>query len=611
MTDAATTPAGPLPDPSWNPLPRPPARARTLHGLFDWCVARWPDAIAVVDGGRRITYAQLASASEDFAAELAERGAGPGALVPVLMPRSAELLAVLLAVVRRGAAYAALDPRWPRARIEALVERLDGPLLVTSGEEQWAGPVWRVGQADFPALTATGRRAPEVTVSGDDANAVFFTSGTTGTPKGVLTAHRGHVRLFDDWAFAPVGGGAVMPQSLAATWDAFGLDSWAVLLGGGTVRIMTGTVELAGRLAELAAEEGVDTVFLPTAVLHMVIDTDLDAFTGLRSVGTGGEALSPAHARRFLERHPDIPLHNMYGPVESSIAATGHVVRPRDCADDTGIPLGRPYPGTAAYVLDGDRVCAVGESGEICLSGAGLALGYLGDPELTARKFVKAPVGPDGGMVTVYRTGDLGHWSAEGLLHFDGRADRQVKMRGYRVELDDVELAARRLPGVGSCAVVPLYGPDGACEDLCLFYVGTGPDGPAADEVRARLGERLPGYLVPARAHRLDALPVLEDRKVDGRALAALAEELRDEEAAAGAAPREGAERRIAAAFAEVLRLERVPRDVSFFALGGNSLYAVQLCQLVEREFGVNLSLARVFDAPSVAALAEALDADR
>ncbi|MGQ4336333.1 phosphopantetheine-binding protein, partial [Streptomyces hayashii] len=154
-------------------------------------------------------------------------------------------------------------------------------------------------------------------------------------------------------------------------------------------------------------------------------------------------------------------------------------------------------------------------------------------------------------------------------------------------------------------------GPDGACEDLCLFYVGTGPDGPASDEVRARLGERLPGYLVPARAHRLDALPVLEDRKVDGRALAALAEELRDEEAAAGAAPREGAERRIAAAFAEVLRLERVPRDVSFFALGGNSLYAVQLCQLVEREFGVNLSLARVFDAPSVAALAEALDADR
>ncbi|SES46684.1 amino acid adenylation domain-containing protein [Streptomyces sp. yr375] len=612
---APVTPRAPLPDPAWNPLAGPPVRGETMHELFDWCVRRYPDATAVVDGPRRVTYAELAAASHDFAAELADRGVGPGDLVPVLMPRSAELLAVLLAVVRRGAAYAALDPRWPKERIEALVERLAPPLMAVAEDASWPVPVWRVGQADFAALAADGRQAAEVTVRGDDASAVFFTSGTTGTPKGVLTAHRGNVRLFDEWAFAPVGGRAVMPQSLAATWDAFGLDSWAVLLGGGTVLILSDTVELARRLRELVAEQGVDTVFLPTAVLHMVIDTDLDAFTGLRVVGTGGERLSPVHARRFLERHPDIPLHNMYGPVECTIAATGHIVTPEDCQDESGVPLGRPYGDTAAYVLDGDEPCAVGETGEICLSGAGLALGYLGDPELTAQKFVKVPVGPDGALLTVYRTGDLGHWSADGLLHFDGRADRQVKMRGYRVELDDVERAARLVPGVGSCRVVPLYGPQGACEDLCLFYVATGTaddtasEEPEPEHVRAVLAERLPGYLLPARVHRLPALPVLEDRKVDGHALAELAERLRDREAAAGTTPRDGTEARLAAVFGEVLGLAQVPRDTSFFLLGGNSLYAAQLCQLVEREFAVDIAMAQVFDAPSVRALAEVLDA--
>lgn len=605
----------PAPRPEWNPLPHPPVRAETVHDLFDWCVRRWPSAVAVRHGDRGVTYAELAAASYAYAAELEDRGVGPGQVVPVLMQRSPEFIAVLLAVLRRGAAYAALDPRWPLARLGTLVDRLDGPVLVTDLDGPWSKPVWTVPDTEPADLVGTHRRPTPVRVTGDDPSAVFFTSGSTGTPKGVLTAHRGNVRLFDDWEFAPTGGGAIMPQSLAATWDAFGLDSWAILLGGGTIILMEDTLELARRLRELIAEQDVDTVFLPTAVFHMVVDTDLAAFSGLRVVGTGGERLSPGHARKFVERHPHIPLYNMYGPVECTIAATYHVVKADDCDEVLGVPIGKPFDNTAVHVLDGERLCAVGEVGEVCLSGAGLALGYLEDPELTAQRFVTVPVGPDGAPVLVYRTGDLGHWSEPGVVHFAGRADRQVKIRGFRVELDDVERNVLAVPGVGSCAVIPLTGPNGACEDLSLFYsTAQNTDGAGAGEgllteqsLRAALQEKLPGYLVPGQIHKLDRLPVLEDRKVDRQALGALAVRMR-REGASGEDPQGLLEQGVAGVFASVLGITAVPRDTSFFALGGTSLTAAQLCGRLEDRFGMRLRLAEVFDAPTVRALAGVLE---
>ena len=601
----------PAPKPEWNPAAHPPVRAETVHGLFDWCVNRWPAAIAVRHGERRITYAELAAASHTYAALFEERGVGPGQVVPVLMPRTPEFLAVLLAVLRRGASYAALDPRWPRQRLTSLIDRLDGAVLITGEEGPWPKPVWSPPATD--AAAAAALRATEVEVRGDDPSAVFFTSGSTGTPKGVLTAHRGNVRLFDQWQFSPVGSAAVMPQSLAATWDAFGLDSWSVLLGGGTIILMQDTLELARRLRELIAHEEVDTVFLPTAVFHMVVDDDVAAFEGLRVLGTGGERLSPGHALRFLRRHPGIPLHNMYGPVECTIAATDHIVTPEDCDEAAGVPIGRPFDNTGVHILDGERGCAVGEIGEICLSGAGLALGYLDDPELTASRFTTVSAGPGGEPIAVYRTGDLGHWSERGVVHFDGRRDRQVKIRGFRVELDDVERNARQIEGVGSCAVVPITGADGGCADLALFYVvqdGAAPDSGAIgeQELRAVLKDRLPGYLVPGRIRRLDRLPVLEDRKIDRRALTELAQTLRSA-GEVGEGPVGPTEQAVTELFSEILGTQAIPRDVSFFSLGGTSLTAAALCGRLEDRFDTFLRLGDVFDAPTVRQLALVVEA--
>ncbi|UOX89586.1 non-ribosomal peptide synthetase [Amycolatopsis sp. FBCC-B4732] len=587
---------------SFNPAPRPFERAETMHGLFEWCADRWPARTALHHRGRDITYRELAETADAYAAELQARGVGRGSIVPVLLPRSPELFATLLAVLKCGAAYAALDLRWPRTRLAELIEHLGGPVVAAERGAGWSS-MWSP-----PAQPILGARPAAVDVGADDACAVFFTSGTTGTPKGVVTAHRGNVRLFDDWLFTPLDSGAVMPQALAATWDAFGLDSWGVLFNGGTLVLLEDTLELATKLRDLVAIHGVTTIFPPTAVFHSMVDSDLDAFAGLRAVGTGGEKLSARHAARFLEAYPDIPLYNMYGPVESSVAATCHRVRPEDCTPPDSVPLGLPFPNTQAYILDGDRLCDVGESGEICLGGKGLALGYFEDSSLTARKFVELalPSGPE----RVYRTGDLGRWTAGGLLHFEGRADRQVKIRGHRIELDDVEHNAGRVPGVGACAVVPVTGADGAYEDLCLFYAGSG-DAPGEEELRTRLAERLPGYLVPALVQRLERLPVLEDRKLDRRALAELAASRRIASAAPVAESLSDTEAAVAGFLREIIGVPSIASDVSFFRQGGNSLSAAQLCSRISRDLGVKLRISQVFEAPTVRGVAGLITAGK
>jgi acyl-CoA synthetase (AMP-forming)/AMP-acid ligase II/acyl carrier protein len=399
-----------------------------------------------------------------------------------------------------------------------------------------------------------------------------------------------------------------MPQSLAASWDAFGLDSWGVLLGGGTLILLDdGTLELARRLRELVRDEGVNTVFVPTAVFQMIVETDVDAFAGLRVVGTGGERLSPRHAQLFLQRHPDISLHNMYGPVESTIAATDHIVRPEDCDGPHGIPLGLPLPRTEAYVLDGTRLCAMAEVGEICLSGEGLAIGYWQDPELTAQKFVEVAI--DGVPKRLYRTGDLGSWSDDGLLCFHGRQDRQVKIRGHRVEPDEIERAAQEVDGVGSAVVVPVGGVDGNWEELCLFYVSIGSL--AEDSVREELARRLPGYLVPGHIYQIDRLPVLEDRKVDRRELIEIFTQ-NCASAQIADKPRTGTEKLIAGIFGEILGTRNVSRSVSMFTMGGNSLAVARMCVRLDEEFGVFIPVAQVFEAATVAGIAKLVgDAER
>ncbi|MEU9155354.1 AMP-binding protein [Streptomyces sp. NPDC048417] len=577
----------------------------TMHERFSWHARNRPAAVAIVDGDRRVGYAELDALADDYAARLEERGVGPGDKVPVLMPRTAEFVAVLLAVLKRGAAYAALDERWPRERLASLVTRLGPPLLVTA-----AGP-WSVPVLAPPAPGSGGGKRPSpVEVDGGSPSTVFFTSGSTGTPKVVLSTHRGALRLLGEDGFRVFGPHSVVPQIAPVPWDGFTLDCWGVLLNGGTSVFPDEPIPTPALLRRLVKEHGVNGALLPTALLNLVVDTDPDALGDLDWVLTGGDRASAAHLRRLLERHPGLDVLNLYGPAECTIAVTARRVLPEDCADPAGVPLGSVLHDTQVYVLDGDRPCATGESGEVCVGGGGLATGYLDDPERTARAFVEVLL--DGVPRRLYRTGDLAHWGEDGLLYFDGRNDLQVKVRGHRVEPGELERTVESIAEVACAAAVPLLGASGGYEHLALFYVPrTDATAPDTDELRRELARRLPPYLVPTRIHRVDALPMSANGKVDRQALRERLETRQTGTAAPATVPPPVAEPladRIAAAIGDLTRVRPVPWDTSFFELGASSLDIARLCTRLGEEERLAVPPSTVFAAPTVRSLAAALE---
>jgi mycobactin peptide synthetase MbtE len=588
------------------------SRAGTVHGLFASCVRRFPQAPAVISGPVTLSYAELDTLSDGYALALEEAGIGHGDFVPVVMKSSVEMIAVVLAVMKRGAAYSAMDPKWPAARRTELITRLHPKIVITQEEGSWPAPVWRAPEA-VPALLHPARpdRPAAVGVGPDDPYTLLFTSGSTGEPKCVVSPHRSTVRLFDVCDWIPMGPGAVIPQVNAVSWDGFAMDCLAPLVTGGTTVLTDDAVLVPGELSRLHTQHGVNMLYLTPSLFNVLVDEDVRCFAGLRTVMAAGETLSPSHARRFLSEHPDVRLINLYGPCECGVVATAHDVTLADCESRQGIPIGTALPYTSLYVLDGDRVCESGEKGEICIAGDALAVGYLDRADLTARAFTVIDAG--GAPKTVYRTGDLGHWSADGVLHFGGRRDHQVKVRGHRIEPQDIEFAASRVPGVELTAVVP-QSRDGIVDSLVLFYTSTRALVPEAD-VRAELAMTLPAYMVPRQVRRCERLPMLANGKIDRSVLADIISTATPVPAAPDAAgtagpgtgddhPRDATEALVAAVLATVLGIDSVPRTMSLFNLGADSLLAARACARLEKATGTRVTVSQFFRTPSVAGLA-------
>ncbi|MCX5383340.1 amino acid adenylation domain-containing protein [Streptomyces sp. NBC_00083] len=503
-----------------------------IHRAVERQARLTPDAVAVVDGATRLSYGALDALADAWAEELSRTGVGPGTLVPVLLPRSAGLYVSLLAVLKCGAGYAALDPRWPGARIEGVLRQLAAPVLVTDAPRPpGAGPVWHPPALDAAAGAApaggraAGRPGAFTAYDGPDSTpaAVFFTSGTSGAPKGVVSPHAATTRLFAPDGPLAFGPGTAMMQAAPAPWDAFSLELWGMLTTGGTCVTAPEDYLLPDTLRRLIDADRVDTAWLTASLFNLFTEIDVECFAGLRRLFIGGERLSTAHVARFLTRHPDIRLLNGYGPVESCVFATVHPITPGDCERPYGVPIGREVPGTEVHVLDPDGfACAPGTAGELCLAGTGLAHGYLGDPDLTAARFPEHPV--EGRQLRYYRTGDRGFRDADGVLHFTGRTDRQVKIRGHRIEPEEIEAHASALPGIAGCAAVPVPGELGTYDRLALFYTADGEEPGPPEAVRRSLGRVLPPHAVPDVVQRMERLPVTANGKIDrSLLLAALA----------------------------------------------------------------------------------------
>ncbi|WP_327233957.1 amino acid adenylation domain-containing protein [Streptomyces sp. NBC_01317] len=601
-----------LPDPRWT-AGRPGATpGEGLHETFARTARARPDAVALAGAARpNMTYGELDRTADAWAARLMAAGVGPGSLVPVLLPRGPELVVALLAVLKAGAAYAPLDPDWPARRLREAMADLEAPLVVArsaAGTPDGHGlPVWTPPTG--PVAAPPGFRPAEV--AGSDAACVFFTSGTTGRPKGVVTPHRATVRLFAPDTFAHFGAGTVTPLAAPPPWDAFSLELWSALLNGGRSVVVEEPYLSPAALRDGVSVHGTDTVWLTSSLFNMITDEDPAAFEGVRQVMIGGERLSTAHVRRFLLRHPGIVLLNGYGPVESTVFATTHRITPADCDLPGGIPLGRPVPGTGVHVLDGTRVCAVGETGEICVAGEGLALRYLGDPALTEAAFTRVTI--DGETLRVYRTGDLGVWGADGLLHFRGRADRQVKIRGHRVEPAEVERQVERcLPAVRTCRVLARKDAAGTAQELVAFCVPAEP-GDRLEGAAAALAEVLVSYQRPSRVVAVDALPLTARGKLDERALLGMASagpaigpgsDVGGGDAVGSGDLADPAVRAVAETFAAVLGRANVPLDTPFVALGGTSLGAGRVCARLAARLHRPVPVATLYERPTVAALA-------
>ncbi|MFD0305958.1 non-ribosomal peptide synthase/polyketide synthase [Streptomyces sp. NPDC127119] len=606
-----------------------PGPEATVAELFAAQVRRTPDATALETDAERLTYRELDARAALLAGRLAALGVAAEVPVGVLMDRSTDLVIVQLALVRTGGVFVPLDSRAPRERLRRMLAEAGARLLLTDAAVPSEAQAQAQAQADTEAdaLADADRQAtgveplPDGTVlrvadllaadvqdvdaevrplgeiHPDNVQYLMFTSGSTGVPKGVAVRQRDVAALALDSAFA--GHDRVLVHSPHA-FDAATYELWVPLLRGGTAVLAPPADVDAAVVRRAITEQGVRCLWLTAGLFRLLAQEDPTCLRGAHEVWTGGEAVPGAVVGRVLDACPGLTVVDGYGPTETTTFATRRVFRAGDPLPPV-LPIGRPLDNTRVYVLDDIlQPQPPGVPGELYIAGAGLARGYAGRPGATAARYLADPFGPSGGRM--YRTGDIVRWSADGELHFVGRADDQVKIRGFRVEPTEIEARLTAHPAVAE-AVVSVYEHAGRKRLAAHLVPVPSAAVPCADELRAHVVAELPDYMAPAAFVTLAELPLTANGKVDRRRLPA------PDWTAGGEseyrAPRTEAERTLAGIWAELLGVERVGADTNFFTLGGDSILSIQVVSRA-RASGLALTPRDLFRHPTVAALAAA-----
>ncbi|MBW8875028.1 MAG: amino acid adenylation domain-containing protein [Acidobacteria bacterium] len=602
----------------WNDTRCQVAAGRTVPEIFSAQAAGAPDAVAVTDGANALTYRELEARSNQLARFLLTLGVAPETRVGVPDERSLDGIVSLLAVLKAGGAYVPVDPALPAERASFLCADSGVGLFLDLGRGELPFPlqlpagVRRVGAGERGEIARQSpARLPPRACPASLAY-VMYTSGSTGRPKGVAVTHRGIVRLLLGVSYVELGPRETFLQLAPQSFDASTLEIWGPLLHGGRLVLHAARVPSLDELGEALARHGVTSLWLTAGLLHQMIERNLPGLAPLRQLLAGGDTLSPRHVRELLAALPALRLINGYGPTEGTTFSCCQTLAPEPGSGP--VAIGRPIADTRAHALDaGGRPAPIGAPAELHVGGDGLARGYWGRPELTAERFVPDPLaGEPGGRL--YRTGDLVRRRADGRLDFLGRVDLQVKIRGFRVEPGEVEAALCALPQVAGCAVVAIDGPAGKRLVACLVpAAGSPPEALESAGLRRALLARLPEPMVPSSFVRVAALPLTANGKVDRRALRALALAPAPgaAEESAGGEPRDPVEELLCRLWAELLGRERVAIHEDFFALGGHSLLAIQAASRLRQELGVDLPLRQLFDQPTVALLARAVESAR
>jgi amino acid adenylation domain-containing protein/FkbH-like protein len=564
----------------------------SIDARFRSIAAEHAGRVALSWRGETWSYARLDGMVDAVAAGLTRHGLSSGERVAVMIPRSPEWVASLLGVLRVGACYVPIDPEFPEARRRQILE--DADIRIALSDAEIPG-VKTLDPADLPP-----GEVPEIEIDPEAPAYIMFTSGSTGKPKGVVVPHRGIMRLVQPGGYCDFGPDEVFLQLSNPSFDASTLELFGPLLHGGRLALLDPRKASLEGIAAAVGTEGVTVLWATGGLFELLVEEQIDKLRHLKALFTGGEVMSPKHAKRALEKLPGTVIGNGYGPTENTTFTTWHRVTSEDTAG--AIPIGRPIPGTTVAVIDGrGEPAPVGVPGELLCGGAGLALGYLNRPELTAERFVETAGG------RMYRTGDLCRWNAAGQLEFVGRLDHQVKIRGFRIELGEIESTLAAHPKITQCKAA-VRGTGASGKRLCAWYCLAEGETLETSEIHAFLAELLPSFMHPERLVKLSELPLNTSGKVDMGKLpdgdpVVVAETERE--------PEGETEIALAAIWCELLDLPKIGRDADFFELGGNSLAGLRMFARIQREFDVSLPLSTLLRAKTVRALAAEIGAGR
>ena len=595
----------------WNATPVHYPLDRTLTALFEAQVDRTPEATALIFGDLSVSYRELDARSNRLARHLRDLGVAPSSVVGVCVERSPDLVVAVLGILKTGAAYLPLDPSYPPERLDFMLEDARAPVLLTTAPvlgrlPEFTGRTLRLDR-DWAIVAHQDAARLEPCATGDDVACLIYTSGSTGRPKGVENTHRSLVNtLWWQWEAYPYGEGEVACQKTALSFGDSIQELFAPLLAGvPTVLVPEATLIDPDRFVALLAERDVSRLLLVPSLLRILLDRGRDLageLPRLRLWVASGEALPVELARRFQRAYPDARLVNLYGQSEAAYDATAFEVEALDDAATT-VPIGRPIANVEVYLLDRLlRPVPVGAVGEICVGGVGLARGYWNRPELTAARFVPHPFRSEAGT-RLLRTGDLGRYRVDGVVEYVGRLDEQVKVRGVRVELGEIEHHLSAHPHLAEAAVTAWEERPGEARLVAYLAPAPGSAMPTPRELRAFLKQSLPDAMVPAIFVPLAALPRTPNGKLDRPALPAPTTERPglDEPFVAPTTP---AEQALAAIWREVLRVDQIGIHDNFFDLGGASFEVLEVASRAA-EAGLVLSPELLFVYPTVAELAD------
>jgi amino acid adenylation domain-containing protein len=596
---------------------------QTVHALFDQQTTLTPERIAVTDVTGFYTYEELKKRADILAAFLAQLGVGPESRVALLQRRSKDLIVSILGIMKAGAAYVPLDSDHPPLRMQYILEDTGAQVLITdethrqtalSLQENIAAIKHLISVDDSDSTGATNGKhqydardirqaaslpAVQNRVTKHNLAYIMYTSGSTGKPKGVQVEHKGILRLVKPAGYIQLTGEEILLSTMAPSFDFSTFEYWSMLLNGGRL-VMCSKDDLLDtqRLTGILLKNKVNTLMLSTGLLNQLVDTEIDIFSGLKTLLAGGEKLSLRHMQALGSRFPGLEMINAYGPTEDTSIALTYTMK----GSPEKILIGKPIHNTSVYIIDkAGHLCPVGITGEIYLGGEALARGYHNLEALTKERFIPHPFVKG---EKLYKTGDMGKWMPDGNVEFQGRQDDQIKVRGFRVELGEIEAAIQLYPEVDSAVVIADLVSEGAYE-LKAWFVARKTT-PVA-ELKTHLRSMLPFYMVPAFIMQVPVLPLTISGKVDKKKLLGMA----------GANGRPGehfgypttpTQLKLLDIYKEQFTLDRISIYDNFFEIGGHSLGAMKLVSDIKKVFKVEVKLENIFSNPTIENIAAEID---